>query len=79
MKRFEDLFDYGVDGPDDWMWCLHCEHVSRREDWESNGLSCPRPGCDGGALDAIPWSEAREANPDWPETPEHGHQYASGR
>ena len=61
--------------PDTWTWCLHCERVSRTEDWDANGFCCPQAGCDGGPLDGWQWSRIREANPSYPETPESGERY----
>lgn len=74
--RFDEMFvpqegsEFG-----EWVWCLHCERVSRRTAWEASDLNCPREGCDGGALDAWRWETIREANPQYPQTPEDGGYY----
>jgi hypothetical protein len=73
--KFDEIFDYGDEGPGPWMWCLHCERMSPTEDWEANDLGCPRDGCDGGFLDAWTWRRLREIHPDYPETPEEGRRY----
>jgi hypothetical protein len=61
---------------DAWTWCLHCERVSRTDDWEANGFCCPQARCDGGPLDAWTWGRVREGNPNLPETPEEGGYYS---
>jgi hypothetical protein len=60
---------------DGWTWCLHCERVSRTEDWDANGCCCPQVDCDGGPLDGWQWTRIREANPSYPKTPEAGKHY----
>ena len=73
--RFDELFIY-EDGekPDDWMYCIHCECVSRREKWE-RADGCPRKRCSASPLDAWPWSHMRRCIPEYPETPEDGRYY----
>lgn len=46
----------------EFFWCLHCEYVFPAAAWVENDWNCPRPGCDGDAFDAVPWSVDR-----WPE------------
>ncbi|NLO07941.1 MAG: hypothetical protein GX131_19135 [candidate division WS1 bacterium] len=60
---------------DAWARWLHCERVSRSEDWDSNGFCCPQAGCDGGPLDGWQCSRIREANPSYPETPQDGERH----
>lgn len=61
-----------------YTWCLHCERVFLTEDWVKNGWDCPGQGCDGGALDASPWSKndwPREVNGSYPKVPVVGELY----
>jgi hypothetical protein len=75
-------YDKEVHNPDSnalFLWCLHCERTYRRgECREVNGLQmCPYDGCDGDTVtDAFPWSQIRDANPQYPVIPEHGARYA---
>jgi hypothetical protein len=59
----------------EWVWCLHCQRVYRRGAWELNHLWCPRPGCDGGPLHAVPWEALRAHKPDLPRKPPDGALY----
>ena len=62
----------------EFTWCLHCECVYRTELWVKNDWDCPDGECDGGALDAFPWSVnswPRCENPDYPEIPVEGKLY----
>jgi len=77
--RSSDLFDEGnAQFPlRDWVCCLACERVYRKEAWENTGhLCCPNPDCDGTALDAIPWESLRSSQPHLPEEPTDGKRYS---
>ena len=75
--KFDGLFPPEAGEPRfrDWVWCLHCECVHSRQDWESNHLSCPHPNCGGTPLAAWPWEEFRANHPDYPEVPVAGAYY----
>ncbi len=77
--RFDELFapEPGNVCTTEWVWCVHCERVHRREDWEKRDLYCPTPGCDGNAMDAMSWERIREFSPEYPEVPEEGAYYAT--
>jgi hypothetical protein len=62
-------------------WCRRCQHVYPTEkliiafDGE-----CPNPDCDGGLLDAQPWSEVRTQSDRYPiQPPDGGHYPAEGQ
>lgn len=71
----------------DWVWCLHCERVWKREDVQRNGWNCPgierMPNgkmvkCNGKFWDLHAWIPndwPRVENPDYPAVPEMGHKY----
>lgn len=74
-KHFESPF--GNVG--EYFWCLHCEHVSTAKAWSNNHWDCPRPDCDGGALDCSVWSAfswprgsqiGKPIHPEYPDVPD---------
>jgi hypothetical protein len=75
--KLNDLFppQAGEQPYRDWVWCLHCERVYPRQQWEDGNLSCPTPGCDAEPIDAWPWESLREHHPEYPEVPGPGAHY----
>jgi hypothetical protein len=64
----------------EYVWCLHCEEVSKLEDVLNNpeGEFC-RCGAGGIGFDLFPWHETkwpRDKHPDYPEIPEIGKVYS---
>lgn len=59
------------------IWCLHCERVHTRLQWELNADMCPTPGCDGFVMgDGFNWEEVRAGREDrYPAKPEKGKVY----
>lgn len=72
------MMGYGVGFdtvPEDYYWCLHCQCVWSREEWEKRDLACPGAGCDGGAFDMLRWSKVRRDRVIWPAVPVSGSEY----
>jgi len=62
-----------------YVWCLHCERVSLREEWEKMPYGeCPYKDCDGHRHDVNGWSKndwPRRKHPEYPRVPELGKEY----
>ena len=57
-----------------YIWCELCGTVYSSAAWAEQGNTCPNCGA---TLDyAHPWEEIRQGNPQYPETPVEGRQYA---
>lgn len=54
-----------------WLWCLHCERVF----FSNSILECIYPDCDGHLGDIWEWSDIKESNPTYPETPDVTKRY----
>jgi hypothetical protein len=55
-------------------WCSLCERTYPTGRWIARDWSCPA-GCGAIALDALPWEEILEINPDYPVEPIEGKHY----
>jgi hypothetical protein len=75
-KNYQHPFHEEVHG--EFSWCLHCERVSRTEEWVNNDWYCPYSDCDGSALDVSLWDcdhWPRSQHSEYPEIPELGKYY----
>ncbi|MHB9131787.1 MAG: hypothetical protein ACYDBB_11950 [Armatimonadota bacterium] len=58
----------------DYLWCELCGHVYSRAAWAAANNRCPN--CGASLINARPWEEIRQLNPQYPVTPVEGKEYA---
>jgi hypothetical protein len=71
-----------------YVWCLHCETVSLKKDWEvqciypdgSKGTRCPiiiegYGQCDGTVINIWEWEDLKRYHDEYPEVPVIGKKY----
>lgn len=59
----------------DYVWCLHCEKVFKKEKWIQSKWHCPDKECNGSPLDAWEWSLVQSNNTGYPDVPVEGKCY----
>jgi hypothetical protein len=84
IKGSEEEFFRGMD-KNGYVWCLHCEQVSKKEDFINNAIEkdwagCLVDGCDGAGwgMDIFPWLPdewPRSCHPEYPDVPVIGVEY----
>jgi hypothetical protein len=60
---------------EEYVWCLHCEKVNKRGEWQGNECFCPEDGCNGHWGDDWDWGEVRKIHPEYPLKPIKGKKY----
>lgn len=58
----------------EFIWCLHCERVSKDDDWFKNDEFCPYKDCDGGYFDKWSYDFVAEKN-NYERVPKKGKKY----